>query len=496
EMIFRVRQNEWQFNERIWSDEMVRLEDINPKLAEAQTRVIRVVDEDGEFLAGWRCGESISPVMGRPEQVTLHLEDIDTGEEHFEYHVGLEEGAPPVCLMVARGRDYFYGSWVDSLLWEAVNGDYRERLREHAQLMYARSQADGPGATWRPFERVEEEPGRNDPCPCGSGRKYKKCHLRAVDRGEVTIAELGVERDGEPEVDPDYGVEVDGRAFRVLRDQDDDFELDELLESLRNCGVERTRDQLAADLDEHGFRAIFKVWSADDEATSEMVSWLQCGLAMALMKHLVPEKYALAEIGHELDRVNRQGTIGQLLERGAELLASMNDIVATMDPASRTLYDLGVHTLYPGEFGEFIVGLYGEALNHAEPGDERLERFFAELERFYDLLEEVPDRLRGDWACRRVEVRDVLLEDSQGALDLAREAVEALPGHTNLALTYTGLVLDVGPQQTDVEEAERAIEVLERSTEGGEDGFHAKAVKRHAKRLRALVEDIRSFQAD
>ncbi|MCH6554570.1 MAG: SEC-C domain-containing protein, partial [Acidobacteria bacterium] len=25
---------------------------------------------------------------------------------------------------------------------------------------------------------VEEEPGRNDPCPCGSGKKYKKCHLQ------------------------------------------------------------------------------------------------------------------------------------------------------------------------------------------------------------------------------------------------------------------------------------------------------------------------------
>jgi uncharacterized protein len=24
--------------------------------------------------------------------------------------------------------------------------------------------------------RVEKTPGRNDPCPCGSGKKYKKCH--------------------------------------------------------------------------------------------------------------------------------------------------------------------------------------------------------------------------------------------------------------------------------------------------------------------------------
>jgi len=27
--------------------------------------------------------------------------------------------------------------------------------------------------------RASDEPGRNDPCPCGSGKKYKKCHGRA-----------------------------------------------------------------------------------------------------------------------------------------------------------------------------------------------------------------------------------------------------------------------------------------------------------------------------
>lgn len=24
--------------------------------------------------------------------------------------------------------------------------------------------------------KADKEPGRNDPCPCGSGLKYKKCH--------------------------------------------------------------------------------------------------------------------------------------------------------------------------------------------------------------------------------------------------------------------------------------------------------------------------------
>ncbi|OGW34455.1 MAG: hypothetical protein A2010_14270 [Nitrospirae bacterium GWD2_57_9] len=27
-----------------------------------------------------------------------------------------------------------------------------------------------------------EKPGRNEPCWCGSGRKYKKCHLPEDDR--------------------------------------------------------------------------------------------------------------------------------------------------------------------------------------------------------------------------------------------------------------------------------------------------------------------------
>ena len=30
----------------------------------------------------------------------------------------------------------------------------------------------------QPFVRPGEKVGRNDPCPCGSGKKYKQCHGR------------------------------------------------------------------------------------------------------------------------------------------------------------------------------------------------------------------------------------------------------------------------------------------------------------------------------
>jgi preprotein translocase subunit SecA len=28
----------------------------------------------------------------------------------------------------------------------------------------------------KPFVRPDRKVGRNDPCPCGSGKKYKHCH--------------------------------------------------------------------------------------------------------------------------------------------------------------------------------------------------------------------------------------------------------------------------------------------------------------------------------
>ncbi len=57
--------------------------------------------------------------------------------------------------------------------------DAREREREEARRKRARDQnlsysAGGAGA--KPKKRDVAKVGRNDPCPCGSGKKYKKCH--------------------------------------------------------------------------------------------------------------------------------------------------------------------------------------------------------------------------------------------------------------------------------------------------------------------------------
>jgi preprotein translocase subunit SecA len=58
-----------------------------------------------------------------------------------------------------------------------------QRLQaQHPDAMAAsRMQAETPGATRQAATpvRVQKTPGRNDPCWCGSGKKYKHCHMKS-----------------------------------------------------------------------------------------------------------------------------------------------------------------------------------------------------------------------------------------------------------------------------------------------------------------------------
>jgi preprotein translocase subunit SecA len=40
----------------------------------------------------------------------------------------------------------------------------------------ARAASEAEAARAEPVRRDRPKVGRNDPCPCGSGKKYKKCH--------------------------------------------------------------------------------------------------------------------------------------------------------------------------------------------------------------------------------------------------------------------------------------------------------------------------------
>ncbi|HEX4943159.1 MAG TPA: preprotein translocase subunit SecA [Usitatibacteraceae bacterium] len=55
-----------------------------------------------------------------------------------------------------------------------VHADYDEALAQAPEEGAAVAAADPPPA--QPFVRGSQKVGRNDPCPCGSGKKYKNCH--------------------------------------------------------------------------------------------------------------------------------------------------------------------------------------------------------------------------------------------------------------------------------------------------------------------------------
>ncbi|MEK9590903.1 MAG: SEC-C metal-binding domain-containing protein, partial [Gammaproteobacteria bacterium] len=50
---------------------------------------------------------------------------------------------------------------------------------EHADVGSVVTNSDesaAPSAAPQPMTRAQPKVGRNDPCPCGSGKKYKQCH--------------------------------------------------------------------------------------------------------------------------------------------------------------------------------------------------------------------------------------------------------------------------------------------------------------------------------
>jgi preprotein translocase subunit SecA len=64
-----------------------------------------------------------------------------------------------------------------------------QRAAERAKVDMNRLQASrmeaamnaGAGDRGKPSPvHVEKKVGRNDPCPCGSGKKYKQCHGRLL----------------------------------------------------------------------------------------------------------------------------------------------------------------------------------------------------------------------------------------------------------------------------------------------------------------------------
>ena len=135
-------------------------------------------------------------IMREAERVIM-LRNVDTKwMDHIDAmtelrrNVGLRAYAQqdPVIEYKREGYDMFE-AMIASIQEDTVRGMYTVRIRgaeepkrEQVAKVTAASHGNGDGTVKKQPVRAAKKPGRNDPCPCGSGKKYKNCCLLKEDQ--------------------------------------------------------------------------------------------------------------------------------------------------------------------------------------------------------------------------------------------------------------------------------------------------------------------------
>ncbi len=157
------------------------LEDIDSEaLCEELTARAEAIYHEKEAEYGEQLMRELERVMLLKTVDRHWMEHIDTMEE-LRRGIGLRAYGQqdPVVLYRKEGFDMFDGMIAAiredtaRLMLTARIRTQEEPQREQVAKPMATS-GDGTDAK-RPVRRVTDKVGRNDPCPCGSGKKYKKC---------------------------------------------------------------------------------------------------------------------------------------------------------------------------------------------------------------------------------------------------------------------------------------------------------------------------------
>lgn len=145
--------------------------------------------------------EAIGPEQMRQAEKQLMLQVLDTlwvrhltALDALRQAIGLRAYGQQDPLVAFQKEAYaMYGQLRDAIQEEVVRKIYHPTIIREAprprnvQAVHpdaadaSRAEAQTPGATEKTQEpvRVKKTPGRNDPCWCGSGKKYKHCHMKS-----------------------------------------------------------------------------------------------------------------------------------------------------------------------------------------------------------------------------------------------------------------------------------------------------------------------------
>jgi hypothetical protein len=135
-----------------------------------------------------------SNLLDFPRQRHRALLDAMAAEQEAGSSFGVVFGSDDVAHSFADAKDAPRGErrgepW--KFYDEAEILARQERWREeNARAASVVDQHDDLFDFPEPYVREQPKPGRNDPCPCGSGMKYKKCCLPADEAREALVRQL------------------------------------------------------------------------------------------------------------------------------------------------------------------------------------------------------------------------------------------------------------------------------------------------------------------
>jgi len=171
---------------------------IFPELADSELRNITILNSDNPFLPDdqylfveyYCCNPDCDCRMVTIKILNEDGDDFATilyGWESIDYYeawgvpreTAMEMVRPSLCLISEQSRaaGYFLEQF-SSMIDEDV--EYRERLKRHYRLFRDTLPEKNKLKLSYNKSRIEKKIGRNDLCPCNSGKKYKKCCIHVV----------------------------------------------------------------------------------------------------------------------------------------------------------------------------------------------------------------------------------------------------------------------------------------------------------------------------
>ncbi len=159
EELKRLGRERYEEREKVWSDERMRMHE--------RMIMLQVVDAQWKdhLLAMDHLKEGIG-LRGYGQRDPL----VEYKRESFDMFEAMMDRTEDETLR------YLFLMRTPEEEEEMIRQYQRRKRREQAEMKMI-----GAGAMEKPQQVIRREKvGRNDPCPCGSGKKYKKCHGAAV----------------------------------------------------------------------------------------------------------------------------------------------------------------------------------------------------------------------------------------------------------------------------------------------------------------------------